>query len=351
MIVHSLPARFGDSLLVTWGSPPRAMLIDAGLGGTYAESIRPALARCRAQGIGQLELVVVTHLDRDHIGGIEDTLQRQHEHGLRVAEVWFNGEPQLPRTPLRPRSVAQGEALGRQLLEQAIPWNARFGGKAVSIPARGPLPCVRLPGGMRVTILAPDFSQLRRLAAIWPEAVAGEEGSAPAAIRGARAVRRPPVSLPIDIDGLAARPFNEDDSVPNGSSIAVLVEQGRRAAVLTGDAYPSAVLAGWKRLVASRGKAPAVHLLKLSHHGSSTNTSPELLRALRPRRVLVSSDGSAYGHPHAETLAWAIRELPGLEVAFNYDNAYSRPWATAAAQPRAMFKVRVGNADGIEMAL
>ena len=152
---------------------------------------------------------------------------------------------------------------------------------------------------------------------------------------------------PIDIDALAAEGFSEDDSVANGSSIALLLERGRKAAVLTGDAYPSLVLAGWRRLVASRGSAPKVGLLKLSHHGSSTNTSPELLRTLRPQRLLVSSDGSAYGHPHAQTLAWAIRELKGLEVAFNYDNEYSRPWAQTAARPRSGFKVRVGDRDGI----
>lgn len=159
------------------------------------------------------------------------------------------------------------------------------------------------------------------------------------------------MKLPIDIDGLAARPHAQDDSETNGSSIALLVEHGRRAAVLSADAYPSTVLAGWRRLVASRGRAPRVDLLKLSHHGSSTNTSPELLRTLRPRCVLVSSDGSAHGYPHAETLAWAIRELPGLEIAFNYGNAYSRPWAQAASRPGSGFAVRVGGSEGIAVTL
>ena len=116
MIIRSLPARFGDCLLVTWGSPKRAMLIDAGLGKTYTESLRPALAQCRSLGIRRLELVVVTHIDRDHIGGIEQTLTLQQDHGLHVAEVWFNGEPQLPRAPAQPRSLEQGETIGRLLI-------------------------------------------------------------------------------------------------------------------------------------------------------------------------------------------------------------------------------------------
>jgi beta-lactamase superfamily II metal-dependent hydrolase len=346
MIVRSLPARFGDCLLVTWGSPKRAMLIDAGLGKTYTESLRPALAQCRNLGIRRLELVVVTHIDRDHIGGVEQTLTLQHDHGLPIAEVWFNGEPHLPRAPARLRGVEQGETVGRLLRAQSIRWNTSLAGKAVRIPARGPLPSVTLPGGLRLTVLAPDLAQLKRLADLWPEAVRSAEAEEPIA-RGPVSPRCPPPVAPIDIDRFAAEPFSEDDSVANGSSIVLLLEQGRKAAVLTGDAYPSLILAGWRRLVASRGSAPKLDLLKLSHHGSSTNTSPELLRTLKPRRVLVSSDGSAYGHPHAQTLAWAIRELKGVELLFNYDNEYSRPWAETAARPRSGFKVRVGGPDGI----
>lgn len=322
------------------------MLVDGGLSKTYAESLRPAFAECRRLGIQRLELVVVTHIDRDHIGGIEQMLKVQHDDGLPIAEVWFNGEPQLPRAPAQPKSIDQGEAIGRLLREQAIPWNSSFAGKAIRVPARGPLPSVTLPGGLRVTVLAPDLAQLNRLADLWPEAVRSAQALEQLP-RAPVSPRRPPPAAPIDIDRFAAETFNEDDSVANGSSIVVLLEQGRKSAVLTGDAYPSLVLAGWKRLVASRGNAPKLDLLKLSHHGSSTNTSPELLRTLKPRRVLVSSDGSAYGHPHVQTLAWAVRELNGVELLFNYDNEYSRPWAQTAALPRAGFKVRVGNRDGI----
>ena len=257
MIVRSLPARFGDCLLVTWGSPKRAMLIDAGLGKTYTESLRPALAQCRSLGIRRLELVVVTHIDRDHIGGIEQTLKLQHDHGLPVAEVWFNGEPHLPRAPARPRGVEQGETIGRLLRAQSIPWNTSLAGKAIRIPgsravaechsARGASP--HRPGARPGATEATGRSMA--------EAVRSAEAVEPLP-RGPVSPRRPPPVAPIDIDRLAAEPFSEDDSVANGSSIVLLLEQGRKAAVLTGDAYPSLVLAGWKRLVASRGSATKV---------------------------------------------------------------------------------------------
>ena len=119
--------------------------------------------------------------------------------------------------------------------------------------------------------------------------------------------------------------------------------------MLTGDAYPSVVLKGWRRLIANRGAQPPLDLLKLSHHGSHTNTSPALLRAHKPTRILISSDGSANGHQHAETLAWAIKAIKDVELVFNHDNEYSRPWAATATRPGAGFKARVGGHGGVEV--
>jgi len=203
----------------------------------------------------------------------------------------------------------------------------------IRIPGCEPLPSVTLPGRLRLTVLAPDLAQLKRLADLWPETVRSAETVEPLP-RGPVSPRRPLPEAPIDIDRLAAEPFSEDDSVANGSSIVLLLEQGRKAAVLTSDAYPSLVLAGWKRVVASRGSAPRLDLLKPSHHGSSTNALPELLRTLKPRRVLVSSDDSTYGHPHAQTLARAVRELNGVELLFNCDNEYSSSPREARFPPR-----------------
>ena len=349
MLIRSLPARFGDCLLVLWGNPPRALMIDAGVGKTYAESIEAAFARCRSDGVKRLELIVVTHLDRDHIGGIDQVVRNRNAHGLSIADVWFNGAQHIPRDPVQVRSVEQAEALGRLLTDQKLSWNAAFNGEPVCLPSRGAPPVREFPGGLRVTVLSPDLAQLKRLATIWPQAVRSAE--LPESVIAARGVspRRPPVTFPIDLKTLAAQTFEEDDSEANGSSIALLIEHESRAVVLTGDAYPSVILKGWRRVIADRGGAPQVDVLKLSHHGSHTNTSPELLRALKPKRVLISTDGSAYGHPHAETLAWAIEAIKGLELVFNHDNEYSQPWASTAALRGAGFRVRVGGRAGVEI--
>lgn len=350
MEIRTLKARFGDSILVLWGRPKRALLIDGGVGKTYGESIQPAFAELRAQGVQSLEALIVTHLDRDHIGGIADVIRRRHQHQIAIRDVWFNGERQLPAGAPRPRSVAQAEALGVMLQEQRLAWNAAFSGGAIRTPSRGPLPRVELPDGLVITVLSPNLAQLKRLAALWPQALAETSDSQQLPRARGASPKRPPASAPIDVASLARARFSEDSSVANGSSLALLLEHKGRAALMAGDAYPSVVAAAWRRLIRERGGAVALDLLKLSHHGSSTNTSPQLLALLKPKKVLVSTDGSGYGHPHAETLAWALQEIPGVELLFNYSNEYSLPWK-GLSRGRTAAKVRLGAKGGLILRL
>jgi hypothetical protein len=166
---------------------------------------------------------------------------------------------------------------------------------------------------------------------MWASTVAEAEDKGPAPRARGVSTRRPPVSTPIDLETLAKARFSEDGSVANGSSLALLFECKGKSALLAGDAYPSVLTAAWKRLCRERAAKIKLDLLKLSHHGSSTNTSPQLLALLNPRRILVSTDGSGYGHPHAETLGWALSQDPQVCLVFNYHNSYSQPWLDLAS--------------------
>lgn len=352
MLVHALNARFGDSLLITWGRPARAMLIDTGVGLTFAESIETALKELIAHGLRALEVVVITHLDRDHIGGAEQLLREAERLGIAIKDVWFNGERHLPTAVPRAKGFDQAERLAALILQLGLPWNKAFGGKAIKVPTRGALPFVRLAGGMQVTILSPQVTQLKRLASAWPQEVHSAEASAAPALRArGPSVKRPPVTQPIDWNSLASTAFKEDDSVANGSSLALLLQADGRTALMTGDAYPSVVASSWRRLVRERGDSIRLQLLKLSHHGSSTNTSPALLALLKPEKLLVSTDGSAYGHPHAETLAWAVRQLGATDWIFNVASEYSAAWHQAAKSAPWPMHVTVGTKRGALIAL
>ena len=69
--LHVVQAQFGDSLILEFGTPKkrRYILIDGGPSGTYAADLQPALAQIVGTS-GQLDLVVLSHVDNDHIVGV-----------------------------------------------------------------------------------------------------------------------------------------------------------------------------------------------------------------------------------------------------------------------------------------
>jgi glyoxylase-like metal-dependent hydrolase (beta-lactamase superfamily II) len=95
--LHVLPAGNGDALVLEYGSghDRQRILVDGG--------IPRAAARVKAF-LGddpELELLVVTHIDNDHIGGLLRLLEMRAPP--RPAEVWFNGYRHLPKSDPRAR--------------------------------------------------------------------------------------------------------------------------------------------------------------------------------------------------------------------------------------------------------
>ena len=85
-----------------------------------------------------------------------------------------------------------------------------------------------------------------------------------------------------------------------------------------GDSLPADVAAGLRALGYSEERPLHVDLVKVSHHGSRHNTSPELLKLIRGERFLISGQG-VKGHPDKETLARIICLQEEPLLLFNYD--------------------------------
>src|SRR5438105_3553936 len=86
--IELLPAHHGDSVLIEYGAAnaPSRILIDGG-----TESSAPALT-ARLGRIGSpapLELLVVTHVDEDHIGGMLKFFAAG-AHAVAPQDFWFN---------------------------------------------------------------------------------------------------------------------------------------------------------------------------------------------------------------------------------------------------------------------
>jgi hypothetical protein len=333
-----LPARQGDCLLVEClrdGAPPWRMLVDGGPPDTWP------LLEARLAPDPRIDVAVITHIDSDHIGGMIPYLQSPLAR--QAGDVWFNGRPHLPGLGTT-RSVAQGESVVAALSGNgsgttpgsAFPWNAAFGGGAIDTGAEAGFLEQVVPGGPRITVLSPTTKRLTALSSLWATALDD-------ARRGPSEDLGPDAPAPLtDLEPLADMATPRDGSVPNGASIALLVEHRGASLVLGADAYGNVLGAGLKGVAAARGlDSLRVDAFKLPHHGSKGNVLKALVEAAPARHYVVSSNGDLFHHPDDQAVARVLLHAPSTPtVWFNYDNERTRRWADPALRARYGYQVQ-----------
>ena len=93
-----------------------------------------------------------------------------------------------------------------------------------------------------------------------------------------------------------------DKSPPNLSSIVVLAEFGGKKILLTGDARGDKVLEGLEFTgVINEGETLNVDILKVPHHGSSNNLDKDFFERIIARHYVFSGNGE-HGNPERESL-------------------------------------------------
>lgn len=91
--IHFIKALSGDSFLLEF-MDGHCILIDCGYRSTYNTELKPLLHRLHNAGC-KISLLVITHMDEDHIGGaiafIEDNGNNRNPRVIGVDNIWFNG--------------------------------------------------------------------------------------------------------------------------------------------------------------------------------------------------------------------------------------------------------------------
>lgn len=336
--VKLLPARHGDALWIEYGEPdrPHRILID---GGPSSSVTRKAIEGLISDRIGTLaggqtdfELMVVTHIDADHITGMLNLLEKRSV-SLRPRDVWFNGWEHLPDDVL---GAKQGERLSAAIVRRRMPWNGDFDGRAAVVPDDGPLPVVELPGGMTLTLLSPTRRALAELRPVW-KAEVEKAGLVPGQAAEDERAAQPDVlgDEAVDPEALAGEAFEEDSSEANGSSIAFLAEFGGKSVLLTGDAHAGILAEGLRRLAHQRGTATVrTDAFKLPHHGSKFNLSPQVLDLVDCGRYLFSTNGDIFHHPEPVAISRIITTRDGISLEFNHQTEFTAPWESRRLQRR-----------------
>ena len=335
-----LPASEGDAVWIRWGDDlSHQLLVDMGKART-GKAIRARLERL-ADTDRPFELLVVTHIDGDHIGGVLSGLvEAPPLPGLTFKDIWFNGWPHLHgkrvRRPgessgLEPMGAAQGELLSDWLTG---PWNEAFGRGPVA--REDPLKTIDLVDQLRLTVLGPTTTRLQNLQGTWATEVelAIEQGRLPASSglesMGRQKPVRPDLVTKPDLNVLADEISKSDPSPSNGTSITLLLEWRGRRVLLTGDAFASDVVDGLG-LLGEPGPVP-IDVFKLPHHGSDGNVSDALVQAVTCRDWVFSTDGGVHYHPDAAAVARVVRKAgePRPRLLFNVPSEFNGWWTDPA---------------------
>ena len=317
MKIKFLPAFNGDCILISFihEGEKKNILIDGGIPRTYQYHLKPELEELVNEN-EKIDLLIITHIDDDHIGGIKELYQDVDFCRDFIKEIWFNSGDLLSdyynaeREALRAveiikndqtnMSVGQGITLENALKEEKGNWVQELtcvSGNIINFL------------GLSITVLAPNEAKLKRLHKHWETEMdkkvkMSEEHD----------------DFEIPISELIKRKFIEDKAIPNGSSIALLIKENNKSVLLLGDAYPSIVSDSIEKIgLASKENKLKLDLVKVSHHASKGNTSPRLLALIESNKFVISTDGSKHGLPDKEAIARIIASQPNSTIFFNYD--------------------------------
>jgi beta-lactamase superfamily II metal-dependent hydrolase len=367
MKIEVFPSASGDCVLVT-SSDDKRLLADAGLPDAYDEFIAGHLGDLRVHQKA-IDVAYVSHIDRDHIGGILRMLD--HEMKWRVFDhMQSKGrkfkQPKVPRPPAigqiwhnaflddiaRTQAIQLGAALAASAntmaalnaaglgdaaaarraervemlalsVGDAIEVNWRIGQDQLGIPLNpdfnGELMVARPGqpiqlGSLTITVLGPTSKQLKELRKEWVAWLEAKKKYV-ATLRSQH--RRDVDNLrsgvsPLEVARLArefALAVEKDVTPPNLASLVLLVEENGRRVLLTGDAGDESLLDYLEEAgLASAGKRLEVDVLKVPHHGADNSFSDKFVDRVRAANYIFCGDGEHH-NPEPEVVAGYLRAV------------------------------------------
>lgn len=324
MNIQFLKANRGDSILVEFNDSQhtvRRILIDGGTKSTYRTKnskgkFDPGQLQSTIQSIRAsnsiIDLLIITHIDDDHIGGIINWIENDPVATDVIGEVWFNAgieiakyvefykefddEPKLQFSGVLETSIPQGVSLRKYLLDKK-----KWSGKILAAPD------VINFYGISFVLLSPLRAGLKNLLEKWKD-------EAPASLDTAGQLDYNETVKTI----LENDEYQPDSSVPNESAIAFILQEGERKILFLSDAHADVVLHSLNILGNSEENPLIVDIVKLSHHGSQRNTSPDLLKVIESKVFIVSGNGAVHGLPNKRCLSRVIQRFPDATFCFNY---------------------------------
>ena len=337
----------GDCLLLTNTAGTARILVDGGMPVSYDAHVAAAMGKLQVAKKA-LDIVYVSHIDEDHIGGVLKMLDDEAAWRVKefqknnpkiktptvprppkIKEIWHNGFGEMLQKKAKPivdALSAMGPVLaGSDLAEirrealkqsdlvtsvgQAIEVSRRISPKQLNIPlnprADGKLMMLRKNqkpiklGGLTITIIGPTEAHLEKLRSDWKKFLDSVKGKAQLKKIQDAARRTEELLGASEFDNLVsslrlqAEMFGNPKEVtpPNLASLTLLVEDDSDSLVLTGDARGDQIVEGLKQAGRLNGGTIEVGVMKVPHHGSENNIDSDFVEAVIARDYVFCGNG------------------------------------------------------------
>ena len=291
----------GDSILISTDNTN--ILIDGGFGITYEEQIKPKLNRIE----NVLDLVVLTHIDEDHICGLIEMIKNDRKNTAKIQKLWFNSIKSIRVHKNRNVSVSYGQGLTFDdlLKEYDVPVNNEifltdsYNQKKYTINQE-----------IELQLLSPYSSDLIILEEKEPK------NQNPTECRKNKVTQ-------------VSTKLGGDKRPPNKSSIAFILKYDTKKILFLADANIDVINKSLMNLGYSEDNKLNVEFVKLSHHGSKENINEDFLKMINTDKFIILTDGKnkCNGHPSKEIFPLIIEHHAkgkDIEFIFNYEGIKNR---------------------------
>lgn len=307
--INFVEAEHGDCFLISYKD--KNILIDGGTSATYNNRLKQLL-----EDVNNIDLLIVTHVDSDHIGGILEFFEANEFDYSKISNIWFNSGAILGDEYKEKREFEINISSTQKTIEHGITLEKRLTELNIWKKEKILNGTQLYLDDMKITVLAPFDKDLEKLNEEWNnelERLKAEE-------EDQKRKKGQPKKTDENINNLL-KEGTLSTSFTNKSSIAILIEIGEKKLLFSGDTSSQNLEKSLKMLGYSKDNPIKLDLFKLPHHGSKNNLGTKLVKMVDCNKYLISTDGT-HNHPDKETLAKLIHynKDKEVELIFNYIN-------------------------------
>lgn len=311
--IKMLEAFNGDSFLISLedSNSVKNIIVDGGISKTYIRDLHSEIESIISKS-EDIDLMFVTHVDDDHIGGIISFFEDDEIDKSIVKRVIYNSaltiskslhtkydylrEIDINKASDQKVSYEQGKTLESELLKYNL-----LETKVIKTLNKITL------GIATITILSPRDIEVKKLNKRWERESSDKRQASSPENEYKKTIK----------ELLENDKYSKDRSIINRSSISFLLEYGPFKILMLADSRSDIISKSLNRLGYNEDNKLKVDYVKLPHHGSKKNLYYDLLNIIDCRKYIISTDGSIFDHPDKITLARILNIFSDVEFYFN----------------------------------